>query len=263
MIYIILPTHNGLQHAKTFIRCLNNQTAKDLMVVCVDDGSTDGVGEWITNNINSTILYGNGKLYFGGSVNLAYNFLKDKLRETDTVLIVNMDRLLCCKCMGVCPRTSKEYLSKGIEYAKQGTMAVSSGYNNNEHVSGGLHVDWKKFSFRVSDNINSAGTTGLFMNGKDFAESGGFSKPIPHYWSDMEFVHRQMKKLKLIAPKDLIIWIDLETTGINNPKSLKELFNIKCTQNPIYKSIFILKHCPIKYIPINLLRAWYWIWRVL
>ena len=249
ILFIILPTYNGLKHAKIFIHCLNNQSVKP-MVVCVDSGS-DGTGEWVRNNIQSVILKANS--YWGGSLRLAYDYLKNRIEETDTVLIVNIDRFLF----------DKDYLSKGIEYAKRGTMVVSAGYSDvtRKHESGGLHVDWKKFSFRVSDDVNICGTTGLFMNGRDFTESGGFSKLLPHHWSDTEFVYRQ--KLKLIAPKDLIIWIDAKSTGIDRPKNLKELFSMKCSQNPIYKSIFIIKSCPLKYIPINLLRAWYWIWRVL
>ena len=255
MLYIITAIHNAREQAERFYECLKKQTMKDYFMCVVDCGSADGCTSplCMCHNAESN--------YWGDAMRIAFECLRHRIKPTDTVLLINIDR-----------KFGQDYLERGMKYVKNGTMAVSMGLDNCGDkgsrypvwISGGLKVDWSKFSFTLSDKPNTCGTTGLFMTGRDYIESGGFSKLLPHAWNDMEFVYRQMKRgLKIIAPNDLVLWIDTTTESIARPRNLRELFSMRCVQNPIYKSIYILKCCPLRYKPINILRAWFWIWRVI
>jgi GT2 family glycosyltransferase len=259
MIYVIVPVYRGLEQAKRFISCLKAQTCEEIKLIVVNDGCMDYSIRWIEENYRKVIVINTGGNYFwAGSLNYGLWFLADwkegRISANDAVLLINIDRTF-----------AKDYIEKAVRYINPKTLVVSAGYDSHgRQISGGLYVDWPKFSFKVSDTPNICGTTGLFMTAKDFVESGGFDKRLPHHWADTEFVWRLLKRgFKLEAPKELKITCDTQTVSIYYPDSIKELFNWRCSQHPIHKSIFILRCCPWRYKFINLLRAWYWLWRVL
>ena len=255
MIYILTAIHNNLPHVKKFIDCLNKQTYRNAMLLIVDAGSIDGGAEYAMHNskIPVTTVWATDKDYWGDCLQLGYERLKILGRNRDNVLIVNVD-----------VEFGEDYLDIGISHIRSKTLIVTSGYDQKtlEHISGGLHVDWSKFSFEVSDDINICGTTGLFLSMTDLLESDGFSRWLSHHFCDTEFTWRLTKRGFVIeAPDDLVFFMDSENTGIAYPRNLREVFDKRCSQNPLSKSMFILLCCPIKYWFINLLRAWYWLIR--
>ena len=46
-ISVIIPVYNQLEFFKNCIKSVCNQTYKELEIICIDDGSTDGVGEYL------------------------------------------------------------------------------------------------------------------------------------------------------------------------------------------------------------------------
>ena len=46
-ISVIIPVYNQLDFFKNCIKSVCNQTYKELEIICIDDGSTDGVGEYL------------------------------------------------------------------------------------------------------------------------------------------------------------------------------------------------------------------------
>lgn len=47
-IAIVVPVHNRLEYTKNFIGSLKNNSYKKWVLFIVDDGSTDGTGDWLT-----------------------------------------------------------------------------------------------------------------------------------------------------------------------------------------------------------------------
>lgn len=50
MIYVIIPNYNGLKHLQVCFESLKKQTYRDFTIVMVDNGSTDGSVEFVTEN---------------------------------------------------------------------------------------------------------------------------------------------------------------------------------------------------------------------
>lgn len=48
LVSVLLPVHNGARYLESATRSILNQTHRDLEVIIVDDGSTDGSGEIVT-----------------------------------------------------------------------------------------------------------------------------------------------------------------------------------------------------------------------
>jgi GT2 family glycosyltransferase len=73
---ILIPVYNGISYTR---HCLDQLTKmvepKEVgytsEIVVIDDGSTDGTSEWIKkNHPGTTILLGNGSLFWSGAINL-------------------------------------------------------------------------------------------------------------------------------------------------------------------------------------------------
>jgi GT2 family glycosyltransferase len=248
MIHIILPIHNNLKHIKPFIACLKKQTYQDFGLFVIDSSSTDGGSDYIHSHYPSAIIFAVDKnTYWGSSLHVAHRLLI--YSEGDYVLIINVDCVF-----------GKEFLQIGIANCCYKNLVVATARSSSgEIIDGGVHVDWSSLSFTLTEHgKNIASTRGLFMLMKDFSTSGGFHPfLLPHYCSDYEFTHRLVTRGFLITtPSKLTLTSDANNTGNNAPKNLRELFSIKCPNNPVYKTIFILLSCPIRYWAINILRAW-------
>lgn len=112
----------------------------------------------------------------------------------------------------------------------------------------GVTIDWSKKKFYNSVKIDCFPGRCFFMTYKDFIESGGFSKFLPHYLSDYDFSIRQINR----GLKPYFI-----TASITHHPHTKEMrpFTMISPNNPIFWSIFLVKHFN-RYAFINIIKAW-------
>jgi hypothetical protein len=248
MIYILTACHNA-DYLDSFLECVESQTNRAEILPVIVDASEDGVCEGVWVKSLPAVILSAPNAFWGESLTVLQDYMKKNWEEGDIVCILNIDRAFC-----------RDYIRLGSKYVHDKFLIISHGIDEGgKHVSGGLQAIWKHFHFTFSLFPNICGTNGLFMYAKDFAEVGELSRWLPHHWQDFYLVHSLVKRgYHIYEPDNLKLTIYTTSTGIHNPKSWKELFDKRCSCNPIYMAIFIVLCCPLKYIPINLLRCLWW-----
>lgn len=258
MIYILLPVHNRLKITELFIQSLYKQVYKKFELIVIDDGSIDGTTSMIKEYFpKSIILKGDGNLWWAGSLQKAYDFLKyKKYSHDDMILIINDDVIF-----------DEDFLKNGVsellENKKSALLAKAQDIENIEYFSQGIHIDWQLFSFTQAskdDNISCLSTRGLFLYYSDFLQSKGFyPKILPHYFSDYEFTIRLQKQgIKLMNSSKTTLQFNSKTTGQRILKKgsfsfvLKQLLSKRYVANPVYTIVFIFLSAPLaRKIPLT------------
>ena len=112
-----------------------------------------------------------------------------------------------------------------------------------------IEVDWRNKKFTYGGDYNSFIGHCFFMSLKDFRESGGFCRLLPHALADIDFSYRMYKK------KKATIW---RVGGVHHEDHDYE----KCSKwswrsydNPILWTIFLLRH-PNRYTLLNIIKSW-------
>jgi GT2 family glycosyltransferase len=261
LIYVLLPIHNRRVVTERFVRCLAAQTDQRFHLVLVDDGSSDGSADMVTERIQSpTVLRGSGAWWWAGSLQQAYIWLrKRELSAADLVLIANDDTRFDADFLALARRvlTSRRTL----------LLAQLHGSDAGPLVEVGVHVDWAAFQFvgvQEPNEVNCLSTRGLFLFAREFVELGGFHpRLLPHYGSDYEFTIRARRNgFSLRSDPSVWLWYDETTTGIRviSSDSLRSFLHSTLTTrsvaNPFYLTTFLLLACPRRYLPRNLFRVW-------
>lgn len=272
MIYIITAVHNRYEITYKFIQQIKCQTYQDgIHLILVDDGSTDGTADMVERECNSadkelnlscTVLRGNGKLWWGGALHLAYKWVTNNLIDAldDYVLISNDDVIW-----------KDDYLQTAVQILEEYDQAEGrapyllsgKGYSIN---TGELldKVYYHDYTDRIGDSsrVSETGigdccsTRSLFMHVKDMLAIGGFHPILlPHYLSDYEWTMRAAKKgYQIRSDNRLCYQFDEGTTGDNTYEKLtiKKMFSKRSAANPIYKITGIFLMTPKRYIPREL-----------
>lgn len=257
-VHVVAAVRNRIAITKKFIDKLQKQTFNNLHLLLIDDGSSDGTPRMVAESpINSTIIYGDGNLWWGGALHQAYLwFAANKVNQEDYVLIMNDDVII-----------EDDFIEKGIIclYQKEKALLTCYGYGlHNRLLMDGPIVyrfaSGKSYITKEVEAANCASTRALFFRVRDFLDIGGFHPVLlPHYGSDYEFTIRAWKKgYEIISDSSMKYFYDEQTTGnmyyldLLPGQFMKKMFSRKSVYNPLYKLTFIMLACPVRYIPINL-----------
>lgn len=252
MIYAITAVYNRKNITSRFVESLKAQTYKgDIHFLMVDDGSTDGTDIMVKEKYpNSTVLYGDGTLFWGGALHKAYKYLMEKgLNDDDIIFYVNDDS-----------RLEPDYMEKAAALLKENpndlVTGCAYGINTGNYMDGPVDFNLKNGAVThlfPGSTGNCASTRALCMLAPVFMDIGGFHPVLlPHYASDYEYTIRAFKKgHKIISSKDLKYTFSEDTTGDNSHKnlSLKKIMSKRSKLNPFYKLSFILLIAPIYRLP--------------
>jgi GT2 family glycosyltransferase len=252
-IYVVLPVHNRINVTKNFIGCLKRQTYKNYHLILVDDGSTDGTAEYVEKEIdNLTVLYGDGNLWWAGSLSKAYRYLsKIKAVDEDIVLINNDDSTF-----------DPDYFERVINDRdlKPETLIISPGHSiSSDFIERGFAIDWPSlmvYKLEEGQEPDAVTTRGLYMHYATYKSLGPLHPwLLPHYLSDLEYTIRAKRRgFKLVISSHSHVYVDRARTGSHrdDAKTLKEfLFNHliskKTAYNTFYWGNFVLLAAPWKY----------------
>lgn len=254
MIYVVTAVHNRCSITTNFILRLKEQTYREFQLILVDDGCTDDTVERVIQEIpNAIILKGNGKLFWGGAMQMAYKWLCIYGKENDVVWFANDDT-----------RFEKDYLEKAERLVQKNKDCIITGCGysiaTGEQIDGVIHWNYKiggiTSGLKPDDIGNCASTRSLFFTVKQMKRMGGFHPVLlPHYGSDYEWTMRGPKKgIPICSFSELKYQYDELTTGDNELETLtlKKLFSKRSIRNPFYRFVFVFLSTPIRYLPCHL-----------
>lgn len=253
MMHVITAVHNRYQITEKFIDSLRSQSYRDIHLLLIDDGSDDGTDRMVKEKFpNSTIIYGDGNLWWGGALHKAYQWLMDRGAPEDLVLISNDDTTF-----------DAGYLEQGAELLRKypHTLVAGSGYGiqSGKLLDGIFRHNFTDGSGRLlppDSEGNCASTRSLFLTVELWKEIGGLHPVLlPHYFSDFEFTIRAAKKgIGIRSFSNLTYTFDEGATGDNqyDKLTLKKLFGKRSGLNPVYRLNFILLTTPVAKLPGHL-----------
>ncbi len=254
MIYVVTAVHDRYRITEKFVENLLKQSYKDIHLLLVDDGSTDGTADMVQRKFpSSTILQGDGNLWWGGALHKVYRWLKiNAADKNDFVMISNDDT-----------NFDTDYVQKGVDLLEQNpnTLIAGCGYGMySQELMDGIFthsfLDGTGRLMPADSESNCASTRSLFLRVGDWMRIGGFHPVLlPHYLSDFEFTIRAYRKgFHIRSFSGLSYTFDEGATGVNdyNKLTVKKLFSKRSGCNPLYRISFILLSTPPKYLPAHI-----------
>lgn len=191
-VYCVIPVHNRLEITK---RCLGYLSAQDypaLHIVIVDDGSTDGTGEYLAQSDlpNLTVLTGGGNLWWGGAMHMGIDHIVKIAGKDDYLLMLNDD-----------VRVEKNYVSSLVEesIAHNGSVV---GSTQRDEVTGqilgsGYLIDYWRMRFLSIEtlaqweSVDAVPGRGVLFPISAVLRAGNINvKAFRHYFGDLEYSAR-------------------------------------------------------------------------
>jgi GT2 family glycosyltransferase len=261
-IYILLPVHNRRATTERFLKSFAGQTDQNYRLIVIDDGSTDGTSEMVAGiNPGTTVIRGSGNLWWAGSLQRGFEWLKaEKVPPDALVLLINDDTAF-----------SSRFLASGR--AAMGTrhhamlLAQLCEPDPAKPCLLGAKVDWRDLQFTVAfriEDIDCFSTRGLFLRMEDLVAIGGFRpRLLPHYLSDYEFTirARRARYQLLTDPEVRLEHGTVEESATAQPTRLRAYlrttFSNRSPDNPLRWTMFILLACPRRFVLHALARTWF------
>lgn len=253
-LYVVTAVHDRRTVTERFIGALTNGTKKNVRLILVDDGCTDGTPDMVQNRLpDAIILRGNGNLWWGGALHLAYKYIKKHLadRPDDFIMIANDDIVF-----------DERYLETACELlaARRDTLVAGCGYGktSDKLLDGAYLRDFTHTRPESAEYVPAwtggdvSSSRSLFVRVGDFIKIGGFHPVLlPHYASDYEWTARAVRKgLRIEMCKELCYTFDDTATGDNfyGSMTLKKALGKRSASNPFYKLTYILLSTPKRYL---------------
>ncbi len=258
VVSIVIPIYNRIKITKIGLDALNKalsyyhnngKNAYDFKIIVVDDGSTDNGPEFIEDNYPAVIvLRTKGDLWWSGAINVGCHYAIEELK-TNYLLLWNDDTT----CAESYFYELEKFLTDNAAYSN--SIIVSKVYW--QHKSNFL------FNFGSYFNAKNGRKTHIGLNEEDTYNqvipvdwAGGMGalipaaivtsvnyfddKLFPQYYGDIDFFLRAKKMgFRAVAVPTLKIYNNLESTGIENASSIKELKTVLFSN----RSIINIKQC--------------------
>lgn len=268
---VVIPVHNRRSHTASCLQQLRRLGASELMVIVVDDGSTDGTGPYLSeNHADVHVLRGSGNLWWSGAVDLGCRFAID--RGASRLVLLNNDNL------DMSPNLISE-LSRVLDAYGGLACAVlveDRPAGRREIVAAGGSVDWRdrglvlrdgprhevEYRARAEDvECDWLSGAALAFGREVFLRLDGFdARRFPQYRGDADFTMRARKAgYKCVVTYAAWVLNDTRNSFINFRRrltyreflvgfvSLRSPYNLRETLR------FAWRHCPKRYLSRYLL----------
>jgi GT2 family glycosyltransferase len=214
-IHCIIPSFNRIKQLKETYDQLISQTYKNIKIIIINDGSSDGTLEYFNSidNENLHIINGDGNLWWGKSVNEGLKYVLETSSNEDYVLLLNDDI----------------YFDNNLLYnfsndlSKCKTPTILGAYQADNHTKSATHLGYKVdflktkitplFSSNDDINIGALPARGLFFTIDTLKNVGLINTFLfRQAVGDLEFTARALEKgINLKICEDAIIYTDAKS----------------------------------------------------
>ena len=282
-IAVIIPVHNRIKTTKIGLKAIydsvnfykekelnNDKKTLNIQIIVVDDGSTDGTGDWIKDNFQEvTILTGNGNLWWSGSINVALNYIIDK--DVKYVLLWNDDirpalNYFCVLHLWIYENKKEDTIvSSKVLWDDDSGQIFNVGCLFNPKTGKKTILGLGKYDddmiYKKTRDIDWCGGMGVLIPKKIIDEVGFFDEiTFPQYHGDADFMLRAKNKNKqiIVFPK-LLIYNNRETTGTNNENltmAIKSITKIGSNYNLKKDIEFYRRHSTSSFAYLELIKKY-------
>lgn len=278
-VFAVLPVFNRLEYTKKCLDSFSSQSYKNIKLILVDDGSTDGTYKYVKDNFPDVkLIKGNGDWFWTKSINEGIKWALSKSEANDFVLTMNNDCFF-----------EKKYIENIVRCSNDNYRSIVGSFiidpaNPDKVLDAGVIIDWQnahiyglperkpfaKDYYGQVDHLTGIDTLpgkGTLIPVETFEKIGLFNNILlPHYLADYEFFNRAKTKgiNIIIGIKAKLFNFSKETGtehgGFHHKAGYKEvintLFSRRSKVNIMDHLFFILLRCPKKYIFKNF-KLWF------
>lgn len=249
-VYCVVPVYNRLEITKRFLEYINEQDYPAVRVIIVDDGSTDGTGEYLAqaSQANLIVLSGDGNLWWSGAMHLGMSYVMEVAKRSDYLLMINND-----------VRIERDYISTLVRESVANGAAVV-GSSQRDEVSGallgsGFHIDFWAMRFVPVDcedqNIIVDALPGrgvLFPMCAVFRAGNVNAKLFPHYLADIEYSTRVAESgWKILVSKTANVFSSSEPSDmqVRDKGIFSNYFSFRSRNNLLHRILFFSVRGPL------------------
>ncbi|MBA3031360.1 MAG: glycosyltransferase family 2 protein [Desulfobacteraceae bacterium] len=213
-VFCVIPVHNRIAITRQCIEYLAKQDYPAIQIIVVDDGSTDGTGEYLTQCElpNLTVLKGDGNLWWGGAMHMGIKLVADLAQDTDYLLMLNDDVRIETNFTSSLVNASAA-LGGAVVGAQQRDEATR------EPIGYGYRIDFWGMRFIPLDSnddtmVDALPGRGVLFPYRAVASVGNLNKNLfPHYLADLEYTSRVREKgWQLVVSKNVAIFTSQESS---------------------------------------------------
>jgi GT2 family glycosyltransferase len=253
-VFVLIPVFNRLTQTQRVVEALKQQTlVKHLIIIIINDGSTDGTHEYLTRESGIIGLAGDGNLWWAGAIQKGLEYVRNQQpSKTDYVLFLNNDVWF-----------DKAYIetliavSQAHEDAAVGSVIYDTS-KNPQLTSLGPRVNINRVavwdvlselsdterrhpkSIYSVDALSGRGTLYPVFLFQRFGEMR--PRLLPHYYADYEVAMRFRRGgVRLLVPPTAVVYSESEFgNDISSLGWWTRHFSRRSSSNLIHKTVFYL-----------------------
>lgn len=254
LVSVIIPTYNRRKKLARAIDSALSQSYKNIQVIVIDDGSTDGTRELVLDRYHDEILYIGLSRNFGG--NYARNQGVKHAEGEYLAFLDSDDEWLPSKL-----ECQLRYIkSKGVKGVC--TSHISFFEDSDKSIDGKCFISegYVSFSdFLLNKKILAAGSSFL-VSKETLVEIGAFDERLNRY-QDRELISRYIDQYKIYICKEVLVRVyrypkisfsDISKSSALFIQSLSKLDSYRSLDNSIQKQFLSRQSLDVSY---NLIRG--------